>query len=92
MGRKSREKKQRKQIQQDGIDTPAASMSWQDAEGVHLVTPGTPPTAEQIEEITRMYQENIRNSPIWDYWLMEYGPEKADELLNECQFKVKPVF
>lgn len=92
MGRKSREKRLRRQIQQSANYTPGESISWQDADGVHLVSPGMPPTPEQVKKITKAYQQNIRNSPIWHYWLMEYGQEKAEELLNECQFKVKPGF
>jgi coenzyme F420-reducing hydrogenase gamma subunit len=91
MGRKSRKKKERKRRSHDKIKKPVAAISWQDAGGVHIVMPGLPPSPEQVAEMTTAYQKNIRQSPLWDYMVNEFGLEKAEELLKECQVKLKPT-
>ena len=64
------------------------SFSWQDEEGFHFMTPGEKPSPEQVEEMTRQYQENIRKSPYWRDIVNMVGIEQAEELLKQCQVKV----
>ena len=90
MGKKSRKKKLRRELLQGNLNESAGTISWQDAEGVHVVSPGLPPSAEKIAEMTREYQNQIRNSPLWDDMVKQFGLEKAEELLKQCQVKIKP--
>ena len=90
MSKKSRKKKRRNKNPMDVINKPARSISWQDTEGVHFVAPGLPQSPEKVAEMTKRYQEHIRNSPLWDQIVRDFGPEKAEELLKECQVKIKP--
>lgn len=90
MGKKSRKKKSKRKLLKDNLTEPAGTMSWQDAEGVHFVSPGLPPTPEKIAEMTKEYQNQIRKSPLWDEMVKQFGIEKAEELLKQCQVKIKP--
>jgi hypothetical protein len=56
-------------------------------EGVHVMMPGTQPSPGQLDEMTMMFQDNIRNSPIWNEMVKEFGLEKAEELLKQCRAK-----
>ncbi len=42
------------------------SFSWTDNDGIHSAGPGSPPSAEQLKKMTKEYQKQIRNSPLWD--------------------------
>lgn len=57
-------------------------------DGMHVVSPVDPSTPQDLEKMTREYQKNIRNSPLWDEMVKQYGKEKAEDLLKE--FQVKP--
>jgi hypothetical protein len=56
-------------------------------DGLHVLFPDDPSSPLDLEEMTKAYQKKIRNSPIWDEIVQEYGLEKAEELLKE--FRVK---
>ena len=63
-------------------------MSWMGDDGIHVLSPGTEPSAQQLREATAEYQKNIRNSPIWDAMVKEFGKDRAEEMLKE--FRVEP--
>ena len=90
MGRKGREKKERRKRRQDEINMLAGLISWQDAEGVHFVAPGLSPSPEQVAEMTKEYQNRIRQSPMWDDMVKQFGLKRAEELLKECKVKITP--
>ena len=52
--------------------------------GLHAIIPEDSPA--DIEALEKGYQENIRNSPIFDEMVKKFGKKKAEELLKE--FKV----
>jgi len=39
-----------------------------------VVAPGLPPTQEQLEQMTKAYQKQIRTSPLWKEMVQEFGP------------------
>jgi hypothetical protein len=45
---------------------------------------------EKLEELTKQYQENLRNSPMWSEMVRKFGRAKAEELLKECRVEVRP--
>jgi len=81
---KNRKNKERRKKSRFGLP----GFSWQDGEGFHFLRPGRRPSPEQVEEMTRQYQEKIRNSPLWDQMVNNFGKEKAEELLKECRVKI----
>jgi hypothetical protein len=66
-----------------------STFSWADGEGIHHIAPGEKPSAKSLEKMTQEYQKNIRNSPLWDEMVKEFGEEKAKELLKEFKAEVK---
>ena len=84
--KKSKNRKKKERRDNENGDPPI--YFWQDKEGFHSLIPGERPSPEQVEEMTRKYQEEIRNSPLWDDMLKQFGREKAEELLKECRVKV----
>ena len=88
MGKKKKRKK-RPNSSRRPSNPPAGTMAWQDRQGTHVMVPGTPPTPEMMEELTKEYQKRIRNSPLWDEMVKQYGFEKAEEILKECRAELK---
>ena len=84
MSKKSKNKKKKKRK----VLSNPPGFSWYDEEGFHFLTPGEKPFPEQVEEMTRQYQENIRKSPYWSEIVKLCGKEQAEELLKECRVKI----
>ena len=63
--------------------------TWTDEEGLHILTKGAKPTSSEIDKMTKEYQNKIKNSPMWDEMVKQYGEEKAEELLSEFKAEVK---
>jgi hypothetical protein len=51
---------------------------------MHVVAPSGPSTPEELENMTKEYQKNIRNSPMWAE-MEQYGKEKAEESAHHQQ-------
>ena len=74
-----------KHIEAQHID----SKPWTDEDGMHIVSKGAPPSPEEQESMTKEYQKNIKNGPMWEMMVKEYGEEKAEEMLKEFQVQIK---
>jgi hypothetical protein len=59
--------------------------AWMENDGLHLMGPGPSLSREALEEATKAYQENIRNSPLWEQMVKELGEEQAEKLLSQCR-------
>jgi hypothetical protein len=70
------------------VNAPPQALTWMNEEGIHVVTPGSRPSAAQLDEMTRTYQESIRNSPMWEEMVRTFGKKKAEELLLQCCAKL----
>jgi hypothetical protein len=68
---------------------PPGTIHWQEGNEFHFLTPAIPSSEEEIAELTRIYQENIRNSDVFEYWVEEFGLAKAEEMVKECHYKVQ---
>ena len=42
------------------------------------------------DKMTKNFQNEIRNSEIWDQMVAEFGEEKAEQILKGCKAEVKP--
>ncbi len=71
------------------IGTQDSPVTWADKDGLHVIAEGEKPTPSEIEKMTKEYQNQIRNSPMWDDMVSEYGLEKAEELLKEFKAEVQ---
>jgi hypothetical protein len=55
-----------------------------------LQTGHLPPQAE-VETMQRAFQQNLRNSPLWEMMVEKFGEQRAEELLRQCAVRVDPV-
>jgi hypothetical protein len=62
-----------------------SAFTWKDNDGVHFVTEGAAPSPDQLNAMTKQYQENIKKSPMWDEMIRQFGKKKAEELLLQCR-------
>lgn len=67
---------------------PGSSIGWFEDGEMHALLPGEVPSKEQIEEMTKEYQRQIRKSPLFTKMVKQYGKTKAEELLKECKIKL----
>jgi len=42
------------------------------------------------DSMTKNFQNELRNSPIWDQMVAQFGQERAEQILKECKAEVKP--
>ena len=68
-------------------DVPIASCVEND--GFHYAGPFDTPSSEELDSMTKEYQETVRNSPLWDEMVQQYGKKEAEILLKEFQVKFK---
>jgi len=59
------------------------------ADGMHALTPGEKPSAEKLEEMTKEYQRQIRNSPLWAEMVKWHGEEEAERKLKEFRVELR---
>ena len=57
---------------------------WLAEDGVHMLVPGVP-TPELLEELSRKFQGQIRHSPLGRELIQRYGPERAEQILQQCR-------
>lgn len=86
----AKKKKRKRQASAQQPSPMSGGVSWQAKDGFHALLPGSPPTPEKLEELTKQYQENIRNSPMWGEMVRKFGRAKAEELLKECRVELRP--
>jgi len=86
MGKKTKKKRKRKTVL---TKINKQVISHEDENGIHFLMQGPEPSSEMMEELTKKYQENIRNSPLWEIMVSEFGPEKAEEVLKKFQAKIE---
>lgn len=58
------------------------------AAGLHALVPGEAPTAEMLEEMTRVYQAQIRSQPGWAHVVQALGEAEAERLLAQCRVEL----
>lgn len=81
--------REQKRKAKERYNLPPESIHWQEEDEMHFLMPGEPPSEEEIAEITKAYQENIRNSELFEMWVRDFGLAKAIEMLQECRYEVR---
>jgi hypothetical protein len=64
---------------------------WMDDDGVHAIGVGRPPGLVETAAMTEAYQQGIRNSPLWDQMVKDFGEQQATEMLKEFKVKIDEV-
>ncbi len=97
MGRRSRMKRERRRQAAQQAAAPfdeawpaqPEAGAWTDDDGLHTMVPGEAPTPEQLLEMSRVYQQKIRSSPLWQEMVDEFGPEKAEAMLKDFRVQLR---
>ena len=87
MPRMKKNRKGRKR--KNGRTSPTLVSSWFDSDGLHALVPGVAPSPEALQEANRLYQKSIRNSPLWDDMVRQFGENEAERLLLEFRVEVR---
>ena len=85
--RKNRRRKQKRYGEKATL-IPETGLVWMDEDKVHAILPGKPPPPEFLEVLTENFQQQIRNSPLWDEMVSKFGEKEAEKLLKQCRAKI----
>jgi len=88
MTKNQRKKRQRIQSKTHK-NLPDALVSWQQKDGSHALVAGERPSPEKLAEMTRLYQRQIRKSPLFKQWVTQFGKNKALEILKQCRAELR---
>ena len=89
MGKKRKKRRLPKRARPKKSSFTLPAFQWMGKDGLHIIQPGLAPSPEQIEAFTKEYQKQIRNSPLWDKMVEQFGEEQAHELLKEFRYEVR---
>ena len=64
-------------------------MPWLERDGLHALLPGPPPSPEMLDDMTRRYQQKIRESALWDEMVREFGEEEAERILRKFRAEIR---
>ena len=62
---------------------------WLEDDGVHMAVPASILPPEALGRLTEIWQEKVRNSPLWDQVVEQFGREKAEELLKNFRAELR---
>jgi len=63
--------------------------TWQEKDGIHAIMAGERPSEEKLAEMTRTYQQQIKQSPLFKDWVAKFGKKEALKLLKQCRAELK---
>ena len=81
--------KKKRKVKRRDPQSRARSMPWLERDGLHALVPGSPPSPETLDDMTRRYQQNIRKSPLWDQMVREFGEEEAERILRKFRVEIR---
>ena len=99
MGRRSRQKRERRRhatqrsattpLQDEACPTQGEAFAGTDHDGLHALLPGDAPSPELLDEMSRRYREQIRQSPLWEQMVAQFGAEEAERLLSKFRVELR---
>jgi hypothetical protein len=81
-------KKSRK-LKRENPQSRARANPWLRSDGLHALVSGSTPSPKMLDDVTRRYQQEIRNSPLWDEMVREFGEEEAERILMEFRVEIR---
>jgi hypothetical protein len=83
MGKRTRNRKRKRP------DAAHTAQAWWEPDGVHVLSHGAAPGAEGLAAMTRTFQDQLRQSPLWAQLVAQVGPERAEQLLLQCRVELR---
>ena len=59
------------------------------SDGLHALVPGNAPSPKMLDEMTRVYQQKVLESPLWDEMVKEFGEEEAERILKAFRVEIR---
>ena len=73
----------------DSLDPDEAPL-WIDDQGVHALLPGqTAPDAQMLQRMSETFQQKLRQSPLYQKLVQEYGVVKAEQIIQQCRAELR---
>ena len=85
---KHRKKKKSKPKKRSTTASPE-TVFWQDKRELQAVLPAMAPKEEFIDKLSQNFQKEIRNSPLWQQMVEQFGLEMAEQLLKQCRAELR---
>lgn len=83
MSKKGRERKRR------DPKSRARAIPWLRSDGFRAPVPGSAPSPETLDEMTRVYQQNIREFALRDEMVREFGEEEAERMPKGFRVEIR---
>ena len=64
-------------------------MPYLEGDEFHVFVPRNAPSPETLDDMTRRYQQQIRESALWDEIVREFGEEEAERILRKFRVEVR---
>jgi hypothetical protein len=64
-------------------------MPYLERDEFHVFVPGNAPSPETLDDMTARYQQRIRESPLWDEMVREFGEEEAERILRKFRVEIR---
>jgi hypothetical protein len=74
-----------KRRQRQEVETAA----WAEADGLHMLLPGEKPSVEQVAEMTKRYQAELRASPLYRELVKRQGQAAAEAAVLNCRVELR---
>ena len=81
--------KKRRKLKTRDSQSRAGCMPHLENDGLHVFVPGSAPSPETLDDMTRLYQQNIRKSALWDEMVKEFGEEEAERILRKFRVEIR---
>jgi len=81
--------KKKRKLKMRDRQSKAQAASWLGGDGLHASVPGSAPSPEMLDDMTRRYQQKIRKSPLWDEMVREFGAEEAERILAKFRVEIR---
>jgi len=81
--------KKRRKVKTRESQSRARALPWLGSGGLHALVPGNAPSPETLDQMTRVYQQNIRESPVWNQMVREFGEKEAERILREFRVEIR---
>ena len=81
--------KKRRKVKTRESQSRARALPWLGSGGLHAFVPGNAPSPETLDEMTRVYQQNIPEPPLWDQMVGEFREKEAERILREFRVEIR---
>ena len=79
----------RRQKKKRETASPEMAASWLEPDGFHALIPSGNLSPEALDQASKNYQKSIRESPLWDEMVQQFGEQEAERMLLEFRVQIR---